>query len=48
MGVLDVVSLAILGILLVGALFLVLIGGVLIALGLLLWWGRAKLSPDHD
>jgi hypothetical protein len=30
------------------ALFLVLIGAVLIALGLLFWWGRAKLSPDHD
>ena len=29
------------------ALFLFLIGSVLIALGLLLWWGRAKLSPDR-
>ena len=29
------------------ALFLVLIGAVLIALRLLLWWGRVKMSPDH-
>jgi hypothetical protein len=29
------------------ALFLVLIGAVLIALLLLLWWGRVKMSPDH-
>jgi hypothetical protein len=29
------------------ALFLFLIGAVLIALLLLLWWGRAKLSPDR-
>jgi hypothetical protein len=30
------------------ALFLFLIGAVLIALFLLLWWARAKLSPDRD
>jgi len=29
------------------ALFLFLIGAVLIALGLLLWWTRATLSHDH-
>jgi hypothetical protein len=29
------------------ALFIFLIGAVLIALGILLWWGRAKPSPDH-
>ncbi len=28
------------------ALFLFLIGAVLIMLGVLLWWGRAKLSAD--
>jgi hypothetical protein len=27
---------------------LLLIGAVLIALGLLLWWGRARLSQDRD
>lgn len=27
---------------------LLLIGGVLIALGLLLWWGRARQSHDRD
>jgi hypothetical protein len=30
------------------ALFLFLIGAVLVALLLLLWWARAKLSPDRD
>ena len=30
------------------ALLLFLIGSVLIALGLLLWWARAKRSPDRD
>ena len=29
------------------ALFLFLIGAVLIMLGVLLWWGRAKLSADR-
>jgi hypothetical protein len=29
------------------ALFLVFIGAVLIALGVVLWWGRSKLSPDR-
>jgi hypothetical protein len=30
------------------ALFLFLIGAVLIVLGVLLWWARARLSPGHD
>jgi hypothetical protein len=30
------------------ALLLVFIGAVLIALLLLLWWGRVKMSPAHD
>ena len=30
------------------ALFLFLIGAVLIALGLLLWWARARASPGRD
>jgi hypothetical protein len=30
------------------ALVLLVIGVVLIALGVLLWWGRAQRSPDHN
>jgi hypothetical protein len=29
------------------ALVLLIIAAVMIALGLLLWWGRGQRSPDH-